>query len=96
MAQRAYIIVLEDGSEDTLGWAWAENEIRTGLLETWNNCGYSEMDYVDISVSAEDAVQGYEEGSRWGLDHIFEGAGQKIDSLMGKINSQRAENESEE
>jgi hypothetical protein len=62
MAQRVYLIVLDDQGNPE--WDWFESVMKGEVLATWNNAGLSEMDHVELTVSAEDAdPEDYPEGT---------------------------------
>ena len=48
MAQRAYIIVLEDDGEGDQEWEWFEDCVKQSALDTWDNCGWSAMGHIDL------------------------------------------------
>jgi hypothetical protein len=65
MAQRVYLIVLDD--QGTPEYDWFESVMKEEVLGTWNNAGLSEMGYVELTVSAEEArLHGREGDPRFG------------------------------
>lgn len=98
MTQRAYIIVLEDDPDDP-GFDWFEKCVKESALDTWDNCGYSAMDFVNLTVPAEDAEEtdpnddySYpEEGSDRDDGDIMQDLADTCDLLRGKIQRDKAE-----
>lgn len=57
MAQRAYVIVLETNDEPVADqWTWFEDCVKQSVLDTWDNCGYSDMGDVDLDNLGAPAV----------------------------------------
>lgn len=92
MAQRAYIIVLEDdgtGEEDP--WSWFEECVKESVLDSWNNCGFSAMDFVNLTVPAEDADEDYPEGSDVDGGDTMQELQDTVDLLRRQIAQDKAE-----
>ena len=57
MAQRAYVIVLETNDEPAADqWTWFEDCVKQSALDTWDNCGYSDMGDVDLDGRDDDSI----------------------------------------
>lgn len=84
MAQRLYMILLEDDPEEP-GFELFEEMAKDFLSDTWDNCAYSAMDHVNVTVAAEDANEDCPEGSdRDDADTMGEMA-DTLEILQGKI-----------
>jgi hypothetical protein len=67
MAQRVYLVVLDDLDSGKDKFDWFENFMRDEVLAGWEaegpytTMGFSAMDHVGLTVTAEDADEDYPE-----------------------------------
>jgi hypothetical protein len=54
--KRAFIIVVEDDGEGDPEWEWFEECVKLNATDSWDNCGWSAMDYVELDGLDDDSI----------------------------------------
>jgi hypothetical protein len=94
MAQRVYLVVLDDLDSGKDKFDWFENFMRDEVLAGWEaegpytTMGFSAMDHVGLTVTAEDADEDYPEGSEVYPEDYMDEMADTVKQLQEQIREQ--------
>lgn len=93
MSRRAYVILLEDdGSGEDDPWSWFEECVKESVFDSWNNCGYSEMEYADVLLPGDPEYdENHAPDDEFDSSHVLERVGIAFDQCCARMAESKAE-----